>query len=458
MSELTQPSEMPSAVVRTAAFLSERGVWFALGRNQPARSCRDAAHKRTRLGEAGIPIWDEIKSFFGVVDRPAGRRQHLIVHCRGDRSLDLDLVAAAVGTEVQPRRLDAHALERLGMAYGLVNPFEPWALDGQLLAAPVLQVFDRDLLHPIGIPGTVMTNAGDITWSVELNAAELNAALDHTIVADVSRPDQRGSVRPRWASKPVTFGIITGNGPDSGMLLWRTINRCVRESLGDACRGDFSMPRVMVQSLPELGLTMELDRRHRSVWPSLRETTAKLCRDGADVIAIACNTTPHFGPELRGICAEYDARLITMPEVVGDWLHKQGVGQIALLGVKTVAEMGPWSPYRDPLAGIQVEALDNRTMARLHEIAYEVKAQGPSQAALNRLRAILQNEVQSEAVVVALTELSLLLELQKGRQRSSRLIVDAIALYASSLAAEHLGLDIEQIFQPHRQTAILEKD
>ncbi|HXE43758.1 MAG TPA: hypothetical protein VN635_01035 [Conexibacter sp.] len=434
----------PPAVRRTAAFLSERGVWFLLGRNHVARSCRDAARKRTRLGELGIPLWDELKSFFGVAHRPDGGRLYLVVHCRGDRALDLDRVAESVGTAVPPTRLDPPALAELGMAYGLVNPFEPWALDGQLLAAPVLQVFDADLLRPIGVPGTVMTNAGDLTWSVELHAGELARLLDHAIVADVSRADPREPARPRWATAPVTFGIVTGNGPESGMLLWQSLNHAVRETLGDASRGDFAMPRVIVQSLPELGLTMELDQRHEEVWPVLRSAVAELCRSGARVVAVACNTTPHFGPELRKICGEYGSRFVSMPEVVGAWLRRERIDRIALLGVKTVAELGPWSPYRDPLAGIDVEIPEAGTMARIHALAYEVKAMGPSHTSLNRLRDVLQKEIRSEVVVLALTELSLLLDIQRRPQRSDRLIVDGIRLYADALAEQYTGVPMEQ--------------
>jgi aspartate/glutamate racemase/prolyl-tRNA editing enzyme YbaK/EbsC (Cys-tRNA(Pro) deacylase) len=434
----------PPSVARTAAFLSERGVWHLLGRNREARSCRDAAHKRLRLGERGIPLWDELKSFFGVARRADGHRQHLVVHCRGDRTIDLARVATAVGSAAEPERLEGAALERLGMAYGLVNPFEPWAFDGQLLAMPVLQVFDRDLLTPLGVPGTVMTNAGDLTWSVEFHAKELARSLDHAIVADVSIEDPREPPRPKWAVEPTTFGIVTGNGPDSGMLLWRSINRAVREALGEDSRGDFAMPRVLIQSLPEMGLTMELDHRHASAWPPLRSATAELCRDGANVVAIACNTTPHFAPELARICKEYGATFLSMPEVVGAWLRRNGIEQIALLGVKTVAELGPWSPYREPLEGIEVHVPNAATMARIHALAYRVKSEGPSHKGLTRLRDILHEEVRADVIVLALTELSLLLEVQKRPQRSDRLIVDTVELYASALAERYVGASIRE--------------
>lgn len=444
--------QRPPSVARITAFLSERGVWYVLGRNREARSCRDAAQKRVRLGETGIPLWDELKSFFGVARRVDGHLQYLVVHCRGDRMIDLASVAREVGSPSPPERLDSTALEQLGMAYGLVNPFEPWAFDGQLLAAPVLQVFDRDLLTPIGVPGTVMTNAGSLTWSVELHVEELVRSLDHVMVADVSHPEPDGAPRPKWAAAPTTFGVITGNGPDSGMLLWRSINRIVREYHGTRSRGDLAMPRVLVQSLPELGLTMELDRRHAAVWPALRAATAELCRDGAKTLAVACNTTPHFSPEIRQICVEYGASFLSMPEIVGAWLHHKGIDRIALLGVQTVAELGPWSPYREPLQGIHVEVPNDQTMTRIHALAYQVKAQGPTHAGLDRLRRILNREIQADTVVLALTELSLLLELQKRPQRSDRLIVDTIQLYAAALAEQYLGVEIAQSFRPIAQS------
>lgn len=431
----------PPSVRRTSAFLGELGVWFVLGRNPEARSCADAANKRARLGEVGIPLWDELKSFFGHVTRDDGHMQYFVVHCRGDRLLDLDRVADIVGGA--PERVEGGALEALGMAYGLVNPFEPWALDGQLLTAPVLQVFDRDLLTPIGLPGTVMTNAGDLTWSVELRAAELADALDHVVIADVSVPDPDLN-RPTWAVTPTTIGIITGNGPESGMLLWRLVIRAVREQLGPNARGDIAMPRVLVHSLPELGLTMELDRRHRYVWPALRNATAELCRDGVRLLAVACNTTPHFAPELRRITAEYGATFVSMPEVVGQWLHASRIERVALVGVQTVADLGPWSPYREPLRGINVEVPDERTMARIHELAYDVKARGADEAGLSRLRSLLEHRVSADVVLLALTEISLLLERQTRPQRSSRLLVDTMKLYAMALAEHYLGHKIEQ--------------
>ncbi len=197
----------PEQVTRTVAFLAERRVSFVLGRNQEAGSCRDAARKRVRLGKIGIPLWDELKSFFGVVRSTDGDEQYLAIHCRGDRIVDLKLVALAIRCCDLPERANHAVLAKLGIGYGLVNPFEPWTRDGAPDGRAVLQVFDRDLLVPIGDPGTVMTNAGSLTWSVELRADELAYTLEGPVVADISRRAIGGRGRPKRADRPMPVSV-----------------------------------------------------------------------------------------------------------------------------------------------------------------------------------------------------------------------------------------------------------
>jgi aspartate/glutamate racemase len=438
--DLVRPGEdVPLAVQRTAQFLAQRGVWYLLSRNSAARSCRDAAHKRDRLGHVGIPLWDELKSFFGQATLRDGRQQFVVVHCRGDRLLDLERVQSSLDLAKPPERIEASNLETLGMAYGLVNPFESWTFDGQLLSTPVLQVFDTDLLTPIGIPGTVMTNAGDLTWGVELRAQDLADRLDHVSIGEVSmidpeepRPFAAQSARP-------TIGIITGNAPESGIALWNHVNEHVRGFLGVACYGDVSMPRVIVDSIPELGQSMELAARSEPVWDALRRACVDLCRAQARVIGLACNTTQYFTPRLREICGEYGAEFVSMPEAVALSLRNEGVKQVGLIGISYVTDLDGWSAYGSALAGIDVELPDESIVGRIEELAYLVKAEGANQRGLNGLRD-LSRRFHSKHLVLALTELSVLLDLQKRPGRSGKVLIDPLAVYAEALASRFLGV------------------
>lgn len=434
---LLRPGEhdLPVAVVRVADFLEERSVWFLLSRNEAARGCKDAAYKRNRLGHKGIPLHDEMKSSFGRL----GDGRYVVAHCRADRMLDADRLAKTLDAPHPPARLHKDEIQGLGVAYGLVNPFIPWGLDGQLLASPVLHVFDDDLLEPVGIPSTVMTNAGDLTWGVELRVAELVATLPPAgvRVGDFAMPDPAAPDRPP-RTRP-TIGIITGNAPESGMALWDRVNVRVRELLGDANYGDVSMPRVVVASLPEMGLSMELADRGGDVWPALRQAADDLCRSGVTLLALACNTTHHFALGLSEVCARHGADFVSMPQAVADWLRHRGVRRVALVGIRYVAELGPWSAYRDPLGAFEVEQPGERAKARLDELAYQVKQEGANEAGLTRLRDILRQEVEADHVVLALTELSLLLDRQRKPGRSGKTLVDPLDVYADALAARFLG-------------------
>lgn len=433
-------AEVPLAVRRVSAFLDKRGVWYKLSRNHPARSCRDAAHKRWRIGHEGIPLHDELKSYFGRMTNGDGTRQYVVAHCRADRLLDLDRLAKALDVVEAPVRLEPEELEGLGLAYGLVNPFSPWSLDGQLLTSALLQVFDDDLLMPVGIPGTVMTNAGDLTWAVELHASALvnSLSLAGTIVADIATHDPDAPDRPP-RRRPV-IGIVTGNAPESGIALWNRVNNRVREMLGPDNHGDVSMPRVLVQSLPEMGLSMELADRFDPVWAALGPAVHRLCQDGADLIAVACNTTQFFTPAIRDICTAQGAEMVSMPEKVAEWLTARNVSRVGLIGVRWVSDLGPWSAYREPFSRFEVERPNARAMARLDELAYQVKLEGANEAGLTRLRDILRQEIEADHVVLALTELSLLLDRQRKAGRSGKTLIDPLTVYADALAAKFLGL------------------
>ena len=51
-------NELPIPVTQVIGWLQELDVWHLLSRNDKARSCRDAANKRHRLGSIGITLED----------------------------------------------------------------------------------------------------------------------------------------------------------------------------------------------------------------------------------------------------------------------------------------------------------------------------------------------------------------------------------------------------------------
>jgi len=424
---------VPAAVARAHAVLDELRIWYRFARNSKAMSCRDAAARRDRLGRVGIPIWDELKSL-ALTDGP-----HLVfAHCRGDESMDLEAVARVAGTG--PLTLaDDGRLAALGLGYGLVNPFVAPA-DAE--ATSLLQVFDHGLTVPIDVPGTIMTNAGDRTWGVEVHGEELAAATPGAIVGAIASPDPDPEAEPRPPAigRRFKIGIVTGNAPESGMVLWELINGHVRQQLGRNNVGDVSMPPVEIQSVPAMGLSMELDLRLDPVRRAVVDATTALVEHGCTHVAVACNTTQYFGVELEAICAAGGSQFLSMPEAVARWLQARGIQRVGMVGIRYVSDLGEWSAYRDALAPFTVESLSERGMSRITDIGYQVKSEGPSKGALGRLHNVLRDEFQSHTIVLALTELSLLLDLQTGKGRpDAKLIVDPLHVYAEAIACAYTG-------------------
>lgn len=429
-------SALPAEVRKTIDFFSSNNIWFHLSRNSEARSCREAASRRFRLGHIGIPLEHELKSYFGKFINAAGVEQYVVLHCKGNQELDFDKVNKVLEAKLGVERLeieDLHKIFSFENGYGLVNPFN---LDPRFLDTHILQVFDRSLTENNRSPYTMMTNAGDLTWAVEFKPSQLIETIKHPMVEDIIRVDDTyESQTPPWQQK---IGIITGNAPESGILLWQKINQFIREKSIIYFYGDISFPHVIVESIPDMGLSMELDIREHETWDALKKGIISLCKQGATILCIACNTTQYFTPEIRKITKQYGTRFISIPDVTFDYLEKNSIKEFALLGVKYVTGLNEkWSAFK-PLRKFKVETLLETTIQQIHNLAFRVKNEGITEAGLNKLRDLLNASTKSKNIVIALTELSLLLSPQKKRSRKGRKYIDTLELLAEAAADEYL--------------------
>lgn len=131
----------------------------------------------------------------------------------------------------------------------------------------------------------MMTNLGHHEWAVEFEPSSMIEALKReapeVMVAEITGDIGRDHKLP-------VIGIITGNGPESGMALWRHINGKVFETLDADKRmvGDLSFPRVLVHSLPDMGLSMELALRENAVWREIEKAVREHYEAGGDTVGV----------------------------------------------------------------------------------------------------------------------------------------------------------------------------
>lgn len=431
---------IPEPVRHCAEILRGIGIWHQFSRNEPATSCQDAARKRNRLGHKGIPLWDELKSFLGEYYDSQGQRKVFLAHCRGDRKLDLDKLRQALKFVGEIRRVSLKTEERLWMdhrvGYGTVNPL--------VHVEGVVQIFDEELRHPVGVPGTVMTNAGDFTWAVEFDPAELFPNMPDSGWADVVQPERESEDQLRWGVRqPQPIGILTGNPSDSGLDLCASVIAHVRELLKKNSLGDISLPKLVMISTPQIGISMEMDKRESPLREALLRTVDELCAAGSRILAHPAHTTHYFAPEMTARAMEHGARFISIAEVTAAKLRSSGIKEIALLGTKYVTDFSQqWSVYRDTFQGFEVHTPSPAGWKKIHDLGYEVQQRGPTPVCFNWMRDLLREEVPPSCkhVVLAMTEFSPIVRRLKSRGRQRKILIDPIDVYGEAIANEYLGL------------------
>ena len=434
---LDDRESIPSAVRLAANMIDRLGIWHQYSRNDHAWSCQDAARKRNRLGHKGIPLWDELKSFLGEYDDAAGGRHYFIAHCRGDRELNLAKVRAELQQPVgEIRRVTSDTAAAMGTSYGVVNPF--W--NDQSL----IQIVDLELQRPIGVPGTVMTNVGDHTWAVEFEPTELFSKLSYCRWADIVEPNTEESDRLQWGVRdPTAIGILTGNPSDSGLELWTSINAHIRRLMASNSLGDVSMPTIVVVSTPQIGISMEMDRREVPLRNALLRSIDDLCAAGARLLAHPAHTTHFFTADIQTRAAANGARFISMAEATAAKLRQSGIKEIALLGTQYVTDFSQrWSVYKNAFEGLIVHQPSREGWDKIHNLGYEIQQHGPTPLSFNWMRDLLRTEVPSDCkhVVLAMTEFSPIVRQLKSKGRQGKILIDPIEIYAEEISRQYLGL------------------
>lgn len=281
----------------------------------------------------------------------------------------------------------------------------------------------------------MMTNGGELTWAVEFRPTQLVGALQRQgcIVAEIATKRSRVP-----ATEPPAIGIVTGNGPDSGMTLWTLLNGEIRERLSH------QFPRRPLLP-PCLRALVAGHGDSPWSWTAVRSSSGRcsprrssfFAVRGAAHLVLACNTTQD------SVCVSPKSRpgmppnSVLMADCTVRHLAATGVDEIAMIGIRYVADLGEWSAYRD-LARLRVEPVPPRFLSASTSWLYRVKPRRAEHRGPPTVRRHLASRHPLQYVVVALTELSLLLAGQASG-RLEKVMVDTLGLYAGAIAGLGCG-------------------
>ncbi len=426
---LLKPGEddLPPGVKVTVAFFARNDLWFTLSRNDVVRSCRDAATRRYRLGRRGIPLADELRSYVVEAESEGEERTYVLAHCRADNQVNVTALAnLSVLNGFTVKRASLEELSGESIGYGLINPFSAPTILGP--KGRVLQVFDPGVLNRSGETLTMMTNAGDLTWAIEFDPAEI---LSKQSLVSVSLAPIALSDGLRGENEIRSIGILTGNAPESGALLWSKINQGFKRRRGDTFRGDVSFPKVVIHSLPAMGWSMELEARHNLLRPLIMQEVHQMVASGVEVIAFACNTTQFFGPEVQTQLAETKARFVALPDAISGWIEASKEKSVYVMGIGYVTGVAEWSAFPFLKNRINVRVPTPTESSSIDRLAFEVKQSGVTSRTYQKFRSLARH-VKDQRILLLLTELSLIFE-KYPRQNFGVEIVDGLDIYAETI-------------------------
>jgi aspartate/glutamate racemase len=452
--------------------LNDTGVPWSASTNfeeAEARSCRQAVKVRSRVGSGGnggIPLWAELKSFVGAVVDGDGRFvEAFAAHTRANTDFDHTRLLEVLGYDAS-----AHSVEELAGEdgddgqtpdvrtwFGLVNPFDVDLVISDLTRRPteladIRQILDDTIALDGGIPDTMTTNLGARTRAMELAPADLiwavQAVSPQAVSASVSVPSPiwlgLAGAHPKhyWLQLPPAsgpkIGILTGNGPDSGRALWQDLLESLRTAY--ELLPDVLMPAVVVNSVPAMGLSMELVQREEAVERAVLGGITELLDVGCELITIACNTTIYFRDHIVELCRQRGAEFVSIAEASVRALEnaRSNAQVVGLVGIGPVIDIeGQYSGYRAPLEehGFEVVPCDGLALA------YSVKSKGDDDPRLiTEFRSLMHP--LPKVVILALTEVSMLYRRHIAKSSTKRpdphVYIDPLGELGRELAYRYL--------------------
>lgn len=247
-------------------------------------------------------------------------------------------------------------------------------------------------------------------------------------------------------------GIIAGSGPEAGLDLASKILVASRElavqgAAPNSKVGDIEAPSFIIDSVPELGISMELPLHYELLWEYMRTTIDRLAPTCKHLV-VACNTLHIFSarieaklacPPLNGCCT-----FISYVDCTIDGVLEASLSQgqeVMVLGARaymaTAAELICKNPKLT--GGPNVSIPDAGTMDKLDELVHEIKSKGRNDPGIGPLFATVLNKLPSavSVAILACTELPLI-SIPEGQLRPGLKLIDATQLVADRLA--HLSL------------------
>lgn len=258
------------------------------------------------------------------------------------------------------------------------------------------------------------------------------------------------------------LGVISGAGPDAGVDLLQKVLLRNRQLLGEKYQTDRDAPYVVLMQVPGIGGPrgekdlFEVDAPpFQLVWNSLTDTILSLEACRVERFCISCNTLHILEDRIQDFCQQQKvkAQFVSMIDCVLESLKDTAGGgqpgtaaqaevgrapsptRVAIFGSLPVTDVQVASPYKKLGETKTLVSLDLSARQRLQALIGFVKKNGTEEPhAAQELESLIA-ETDAEVVVLACTELPLLLPRLPDELKRRRVLIDPAMALADELLA-----------------------
>lgn len=197
------------------------------------------------------------------------------------------------------------------------------------------------------------------------------------------------------------IGIIAGSSPSSAINLWQEILKENRDFLKDAYNAK-NIPELVIFTNPELEDSMNLEENYSTVW-SVLEKTIKDITFHVDYFCVACATLNIFQDDIRAM--GYDNIFISTIDALKEHLVASEIKDIAIIGNKSLLELGRFSAYKTFKNQFNIEVPEN--IQKVHDITKIIRQDGLNDEIISMEFENIINSLESKNVILGCNELQL---------------------------------------------------
>lgn len=242
-----------------------------------------------------------------------------------------------------------------------------------------------------------------------------------------------------------TIGIIGGAGPMASCHLYKLIIQECQQLYG--CIADADFPRMIIINYPFVDmLTVDAGTANRILLiKQLQECIDQLASQGAQVIAIACNTLHTFLPD---ITIPASCKLVHIAQTTLDYAHQIGCQKLLILATATTIEQ---RLYATPtIACVTPTAKDQDS---IDQIITDILAGKITRKNSQKLSAVIKKYFIN-GIVLGCTELTLLNKQILSKNNRAIVIFDTLQILAQQVIKHSLLRDLQEAVRDKSTTLL----